>query len=342
MMAFIFGMKEDITIYDWQLAILFRMKTVDKSEEFWLDFSKQIAYSMADQLTNFKSTGVFRYSSYLFHLMLYQNHPIFSQYMHLNMYDPSFDPNRTIPVSAWTHVLSELSNPYEFWELFSAPAFSHLSPEPIENRLTLSVRGLMANSPIPCDYFFGSHHTIIRVHVFNGEPVLLPKVLTPRLAFLEVTRQMFVVDSDYGTGKKKRKMYDVPWVKKNMALLVRDAEHLLLRKLAVLGFLLIEDKWRYDPSSFITLWVKNNSVSAKIVHEGRPFWEDRRNPKEDIPNLYAKLTDLPFQGPKPWEMFYNKKKVFDPKLKMGTGLKKNLIRDREWKAEKIEAYWKYR
>lgn len=72
-------------------------------------------------------------------MILYQNHSLFQQYMPLNMYDPESSSKRTIPMSAWTQVLSDTSDPYEFVECFVAQVFEQLGSEAMENRMTESM-----------------------------------------------------------------------------------------------------------------------------------------------------------------------------------------------------------
>ena len=174
MLAFIFSQDEDANVYDWQLTAIFMLKIVDKATQYKFDFVEHISQALVEQLSNFKDMQTFRYSAYLFHLILYQN--------------------------------------YQFLQLDS---------EGIENRMTNRIRGFLVNFKIPCDYFFGAHFTIVRLHGFVRELFMLPKVLTPRVIALEVAHQLSIIDNNFGSKK------NTPWTKAGITIRRKEIKYLL-------------------------------------------------------------------------------------------------------------------
>ena len=209
---------------------------------------------MHEQFLNLSREKVFRYTSYIYHLILYYQHEKFS--FEIKRTDAAGNPRSVV---YWTLVfhLSTYSpyTYYEFIDLFIHPTMSLFlsSPPP---RLTDEMQRILQLSKVYSigDWYFYQSYTIIRIYGCELPPYRLPKYVPMRLFALEYFRQFGNSDMIHFSGKGKKAQLKV---KNQLGHLVlnkreegwKEAD----RKLEGLG-LKTSFLWKpYDPNHSISL-----------------------------------------------------------------------------------------
>jgi len=113
-----------------------------------MDFTDIIADTMYAQMEAYPKQYVFRYSSFLVHMLLHQNIDFFTSYIQLATTDDS-DPTKAILVSAWTHVLSTSYDYYTFSKLFLTLMLLDLYHQDKLDRIADHQKVWMVNSKLP-------------------------------------------------------------------------------------------------------------------------------------------------------------------------------------------------
>ncbi|KAH9303362.1 hypothetical protein KI387_014945 [Taxus chinensis] len=179
---------------------------------------------------------------------------------------------------------------------------------------------------------------MIRFHGFKGESFMLPSILTARIVGLEIMRQSVVLDMEFGSGRKKKALYDLSISKGGIIVQKRWVDHTLFQKLASYGFGVIKDAWRFDPVGSMATYLSTNKISDSCKHEPRPFFDSRRSPQDELSDVFVELMDIP--APR-WEKSHQAKYKFDPNLAMPKGLR-TVLKKSGWSGDKMKAFWKYR
>ena len=168
------------------------------------DYATYISDKMHDQLMNLSRERVFRYTSYLYHLLLYFQHDKFS------FPKKRVDAQGNLrSVVYWTSVFHIVScSPYtycEFIDLFIHPALSLLQSSP-PPRLTDDMQKILQLSKNYSigDWYFYQHHTMIRIYGCELEPYKLPRYAPMRLFALEYFRQFGNADMIHFHSRNKK------------------------------------------------------------------------------------------------------------------------------------------
>ena len=168
------------------------------------DYATYISDKMHDHLMNLSRDRVFKYTSYIYHLLLYFQHEKFSFPMKREDAQGNLKS-----VVYWTSVFHlPCYSPYtycEFIDHFIHPAMTLLlgSPPP---RLTDEMQRLLHLSKAYSigDWYFYQHHTVIRIYGCELPPFRLPRFVPMRLFSLEYFRQFGFVDMFHFSGRGKK------------------------------------------------------------------------------------------------------------------------------------------
>ena len=158
---------------------------------------------------NLSRERVFRYSSYIYHLILYYQHEKFSFAM--KRVDAQGNPRSVV---YWTSVFHCRSySPYTYCELidlFIHPAMSLFmsSPPP---RLTDEMQRILQLSKVYSigDWYFYQNYTVIKIYGCELPPYRLPKYVPMRLFALEYFRQIINFDEVHFLFSKKKTQFKV-------------------------------------------------------------------------------------------------------------------------------------
>ena len=168
------------------------------------DYASFISNKMHEQFMNLDRERVFKYTSYIYHLMLYNQPDAFPLFL------KKLDPKGNIrSVMFWTSVCHHIHySPYnycEFIDLFIHPALSLLQSSP-PPRLTDDMQKILQLSKNYSigDWYFYQDHTVIRVYGCELAPYRLPKYVPMRLFSLEYFRQFGNSDMVHFHSKNKK------------------------------------------------------------------------------------------------------------------------------------------
>jgi hypothetical protein len=170
------------------------------------DYSVFLAENLHDQLENFPTEGMFRYSSILAYMFMFYQADKFS--FHVQKMDKEGKPQ---VVTLWTSLLRRSSTEFtfkKFIELFYHPVVGMLSgrPEPRINEEIQRVLHLLDLTK-PRDWFLYQDNTEIRVYGCELAPYKLPKYVPVQIFSLEYIRQMINSnDIHFVSVKKKQQM----------------------------------------------------------------------------------------------------------------------------------------
>ena len=147
---------------------------------------------------------MFRYTSYIYHLILYHQHEKF--HFSIKRMDAQGNPRSVVYWSSIFHIRPESPYTYcEFMDLFIHPAMEMMmsSPPP---RLTDDMQRILQLSKAYSigDWYFYQNHTVIRIYGCDLPPFKLPKYVPMRLFALEYFRQFGRVDVLHFSGKGKK------------------------------------------------------------------------------------------------------------------------------------------
>lgn len=159
------------------------------------DYASYIAEKIHDQFMNLRRERLFRYTSYIYHLFLFNQPATFS--VPLRPLNAQGSPRSVV---FWTPVFHCTSvSPYtycEFIDLFVHPALTVLQGAP-PPRLTDDMRRILHLNKLYNigNWYFYQNHTVIRVYGCELKPFRLPRYVPMRLFALEYFRQFG--NSDY-------------------------------------------------------------------------------------------------------------------------------------------------
>ena len=147
--------------------------------------------------------GIFKYSSYIYHLFLYYQPDIFQ--FRIRKLDHKGERRSVI---FWTPIFHEVhKSPYsycEYIDLFVYPISSLLmrTPPPILTHDMQKILQLSKNYKIG-DWYFYQNHTILRIYGCELCPYRLPRYVPMRLFSLEYFRQFINSDLSHLHSTKK-------------------------------------------------------------------------------------------------------------------------------------------
>lgn len=188
MIAYILGYNTSEYV-DETILVMLSMFTPGRPPTVQYDYATFIADKIHEKFMNLGRERVFKYTSYIYHLILYYQPdriPIF-----LKKLDAK---EKRRSVIFWTpvfhHIFHSPYNYFEFIDLFIHPALSLLlsSPPP---RLTDEMQNILqlSKSYSIGDWYFYKDHTVIRIYGCELAPYKLPKYVPMRLFALEYFRK---------------------------------------------------------------------------------------------------------------------------------------------------------
>lgn len=168
------------------------------------NYAKFIANKIHNQLLRLDSEGIFKYSSYIYHLFMYYQPDCFQ--CPIKRLDSKGERRYVI---FWTSVFHEVQNsPYsycEFIDLFVYPVSCLLRRTP-PARLSYDMQKILQlskNYKIG-DWYFYQNHTIIRMYGYELCPNRLPRYVPMRLFALEYYKQLINSDLTHFHSTKKK------------------------------------------------------------------------------------------------------------------------------------------
>ena len=148
------------------------------------------ANKIHEQFMNLEREKVFKYTKYIYHLLLFYQPDAFP--VPLKKLDAQGRPRSVVFWTSVCHLLPHSPYTYcEFIDLFIHPAMTLLlgAPPP---RLTEEMQRILQLSKAYSigDWYFYQHHTVIRVYGCELNPYRLPKYVPMRLFALEYFRHV--------------------------------------------------------------------------------------------------------------------------------------------------------
>jgi hypothetical protein len=253
----------------------------DEQPTIQFDYNTFLAHNIHEQLVNFATEGMFRYSSILAYMFVYFQADRFS--FSMQKMDADGKPQ---PVTAWTSLLKRNSAEYNFAEFidqFYHPVVSMLAgvPEPRVNDEVRRVLHLSENAKTG-DWYLYQNHSEIRVYGCELAPFKLPKYIPVRIFALEYIRQIMNSDDIHFVSLKKKQQLRIkgqigPFICNSRG--AGDEADRLLREMKLMSSF----PWHYDPHGIISdMRIKNKN--APYVHEPRPEIEKFANQVEWEPD----------------------------------------------------------
>lgn len=231
------------------------------------DYATYISDKIHEQLMNLRRDRMFRYTSYIYHLILYHQHEKF--HFSIKRMDAQGNPRSVVYWSSVFYIRPESPYTYcEFMDLFIHPAMAMLmsSPPP---RLTDDMQRILQLSKAYNigDWCFYQNHTIIRIYGCDLPPFKLPKYVPMRLFALEYFRKFGRVDVLHFSGKGKKAQLKV---KSQLGHFIynereqgwREAERMLEALGLQTSFIWVP----YDPNHFISMRRLKYKLSAYDHH----------------------------------------------------------------------------
>ena len=225
--------------------------------------------------------GVFKYTSYIYHLFLYYQTDSFQ--FPIRKLDAKGERRFVI---FWTSVFHQVHNsPYtycEFIDLFIYPTTS-LFMTTLPARLSAEMQKILHLSKEYNigDWYFYQNHIVIRIYGCELAPYRLPKYVPMRLFALEYFRQFDNTDMIHFYGKSKKEQLKIrhqlgPFIFNKREEAWEEADKILK------NFLLLKTSfcWApYDPNHFISLRRVKHRL-AGYEHCNIPQIEQYANKKE--------------------------------------------------------------
>jgi hypothetical protein len=249
----------------------------DEQSTTQFDYSAFLAHNIHEQLVNFATEGMFRYSSILAYMFVYFQADRFNFSMH--KMDADGNPQ---PVTVWTSLLKCNSVEYDFAafiDQFYDPVVSMLTsvPEPRVNDEVRRVLHLSENVETG-DWYLYQNHSEIRVYRCELAPYKLPRYMPVRVFALEYIRQIMNSDEVHFVSLKKKQQLRIKgkigsFICNNRG--AGDEEDKLLREMKFPTSF----TWCYDPYGII-LDMRVRNKNAPYAHEPRPEIERFSNQTE--------------------------------------------------------------
>lgn len=218
------------------------------------DYATYISNKMHEKLMSLDRERVFRYTSYIYHLFLFNQHDKF--HFAIKRLDAQGNQRSVVYWSSIFHHGSHSPYTYcEFIDLFIHPAMSLLlsSPSP---RLTDEMQRILQLSKVYSigDWYFYQNHTVIRIYGCELAPYRLPMYVPMRLFSLEYFRQFANANILHFHSKGKKAQLKVknqlgPFIYNKREEVWQEADRMLQSLRLQTSFLWVP----YDPNHFISL-----------------------------------------------------------------------------------------
>jgi len=230
------------------------------------NYAAFIADKIHDQFMRLENEKVFKYSTFIYHLILYYQSDRFPFFV--NKIDTKGNPRSVI---FWTSIFHQsFACPYtynEFIDQFVHPVTTMLTGNP-PSRIGDEIKSILQLSKQyrVGDWYLYQNHTKIKIYGCELPPFKLPKYVPLRLFALEYYRQMINSYQIHFTKAKKKAHLKIkdhlgPFICNNReAGKVAEAileSHMKLNK--IFG-------WKYDPHSFIYDRRMKNRLSPYFHH----------------------------------------------------------------------------
>ncbi len=217
------------------------------------DYATYISDKIHEQFLHLSREKVFRYTSYIYHLILYYQHEKFS--FEIKRTDAAGNPRSVVYWTSVFHILTYSPYTYsEFIDLFIHPAMSLFLTSPPPRLSDEMQRILQLSSAYSIgDWYFYQHFTVIRIYGCELRPYKLPRYVPMRLFALEYFRQFGNADMVHFAGRGKKAQLKVRNQLGHFVLNKREGWKDVDRRLEGLG-LKQSFLWKpYDPNNSISL-----------------------------------------------------------------------------------------
>ena len=203
MISYILGFRTSEIVDETVLALMF-IFVPGQPPAVKYDYASFIANKINEQFINLDREGVFKYTSFIYHLLLYYHPDSFS--FPIRKLDSKGERRSVI---FWTSVFHNVcESPYtycEFIDWFIHPASTLLigAPPPRLSGDIKKILQLSKNYRIG-DWCLYQNHTEIRIYGCELCPYKLPKYVSMRLFALEYFRQLINADLTHFCNVKKK------------------------------------------------------------------------------------------------------------------------------------------
>lgn len=172
------------------------------------NYSQFLAKSMHEQLMNLTTEGVFKYSSILFNMFIFQQGYKFPIFLH-----KKDDQQENQAVIHLTSLITKNSTQFKFSnfiDCFIHPIAQLLSSQN-EPRMSIEIKGTLHlnDQVITWDWYLYKNYTEIKVYGYELEPYKLPKYVPMRILSLENIRQMINMDELHFISGKRRSEFKI-------------------------------------------------------------------------------------------------------------------------------------
>ena len=194
------------------------------------NYVEYIADNIHDHLVKFPTEGVFRYTSFLFHMLLY-----FQAYkfpITIQKFDIEENP---LSVIFWTSLIRKESTKFnraEFTDHFVHPLINMLT-NTVQPRISDEIKKILqlSEQTRTGDWYLYEKHTEIRVFGSNNLPYKLPKYVPMRVFALEYIRQILNSYSINFLAAKKKTQFKLKNQVGPFICNHRDAENVAAKQL---------------------------------------------------------------------------------------------------------------
>jgi len=264
---------EDITL------VLLSIFTIGQPPIVKYDYATFIANKIHDQFLNLDREGIFKYTSFIYHLLLYYQPDSFP--FPIRKLDSKGNRRSVI---LWSLIFHNCDSSYtysEFIDLFVHPASTLLigAPPP---RITGDMNKILQLSKQYRigDWYLYQNHTEIKMYGCEIFPFKLPRYVTMRLFALEYFRQIIYEDLTHFCNVKKKAQLRIKNQLGPYVIISRDAWEDAEKILEYHFRLKKSFEWvSYDPCSFISDRRVRNRLSV-YVHHRIPKIEQYANQEE--------------------------------------------------------------
>jgi len=203
MISFILGFNTSEYVDDITLVLL-SIFTPGQPPTIKYDYATFIANKIHEQFINMDREGVFKYTSFIYHLLLYHHADIFS--FPVRRLDSKGNRRYVIFWSSVFHRTYQSPYTYiDFIDLFVHPTFTLLvgAPPP---KISGDIKKILQLSKHykKGDWYLYQNQTVIRIYGYELSPFKLPRYVPMRLFALEYFRQLINADLTHFCNAKEK------------------------------------------------------------------------------------------------------------------------------------------
>jgi len=233
-------------------------------------FDQFLNDSINGQFTNFQFLQKFRYQAYLVKFIIDFN------LAELQGMDPqAFADPATLSEDIWVFSHCDFINKIisRIYELLYEDKLPRVTEE-----MRKSLR--LTKGKATSDWFLYPDVTIVRVYGFRGFPYVLPAFLTPRIFFMDFSRQKIATEEFHFTKSHKTSSLKFPFTLGPFTFKNRSCVVILDCHICQFQFLLAP-KVRYDPHDIVSKRKKRKTKEAR-EHESLEGLEEIANREEPL------------------------------------------------------------